>query len=74
MKKIIFLTWTDRRGFSATYGKPVAALWKREGTNTDVASAQAYARKAGADYRVYATSAYELFAVAKAEALKAHTK
>jgi hypothetical protein len=76
--QMIFLTWTDQRGFLPTYGKPIAALWAREGGARALAAAQAYADKrnarAGNDLKVYATSAYELFAVAKAEALAAHNK
>jgi hypothetical protein len=73
---MIFLTWTDRRSWLPTYGKPIAALWAREGGSKALAAAQAYAEKRNArgdaDLQVHATSTYELFAVAKAEALAAH--
>ena len=74
--QMIFLTWTDQRSFLPTYGKPIAALWAREGGKKALANAHAYAEKrnarGAADLKVYATSTYELFAVAKAEALAAH--
>lgn len=75
MKKTVFITWTERRP-GANYGKPVAALWAREANTRGVEKAREYAalsNTAGGDHRVYVTSPYELFAVAKREAIAAHT-
>lgn len=68
---MIFVTWTEKRGWMKGYGKPLAALWAREGGRKELKAAEAYAAK-HEGMKVYATSKYELFAVAKTEALKAH--
>lgn len=74
--KTVFITWTDRRAHMPTYGKPIAALWQREAKARSIKQAQAhvaYQNERGGDHRVYVTSPYELFAVAKRAAIAAHT-
>jgi hypothetical protein len=74
MRYIIFLTWTEKRAWIHEFGKPVAALWIREGSKRDIQRASDYARTQGPDYTVFATDCYELFAVAKQAALANHAE
>jgi hypothetical protein len=71
MKKMVFITWTERRGFMPGYGKPLAALWAREGGRTEIEKAKAYVAKMP-EGKVHVFSAYEAFAEAKKMALAAH--
>lgn len=56
--KTIVLTWTDRRSWLPTYGKPLAALWTAAGDDTALNEALAYTatenrKSLDLDYRVH---------------------